>query len=246
MKNKKDLPTYTDEDFDRKSRELWRGYDQLYEETLRNPSFTKVRRLVHDMMRLLETIAKPVNNSDEVNENLRYQFDDNRKGTKETREAWNRYLREYAGLLYMWPCVVEIHKGLSDMTFPRSKDNNSGLENFLTNIGLGEGLPGKTTGHNENEGTTFEYNGNRTFSGYVLSEIETIMLYAKNCKHKQEQGIELNDLDDWLKIAMSIEVFSSETIDDWLQLFVDQIKERCSGHLEHEWELSQHLSLIHI
>lgn len=241
MSNKKDLPTYSDEEFDRKSRDLWNGYRRLHEDTLRNPSYNKVRRLVHDMMRLVDDIAAPVNNSDKVAENLLYQFENNRLGTQETRAARNEYLREYASSRYMWPCVVEIHKGLSGMTFPRSKDNSSGLEKFLTNVRLGENLPGKPTGYNEKAGTKFSHHGKRTFSGYVINEIETIMLYARDVIDKQEKGIDLNDLDEWLKTAMTIEAFSGETIDAWLQLIVDKIKEEYSGHIEHEWELSQHL-----
>ncbi|BDS08010.1 hypothetical protein NT6N_30500 [Oceaniferula spumae] len=241
MKEKNDLPTYSDEEFDRKSRELWTGYRRLHEETLRNPSYNKVRRLVHDMMTLVNKLAEPVNNSDELTTSLYYQYEDNRLGTQDTRATRNEYLREYASSRYMWPCVVEIHKGMSGMTFPRSKDNSSGLEKFLTTMSLGESLPGKATGYNNNEGTTFSHNGKRTFSGYVINEIETIMLYARDCLNKQEKGEDLSNLDQWLKTAMDIRAFSSATIDAWLQLFVDKIKEEYSGHLEHEWELFQHL-----
>jgi len=229
------LPSYSDEDFEKKSRELWDGYRDLYRESLRNPSYNKVRRLVHDMMRLVESVASPMNSPDE---DTVAGYPDPCIGSMQSRDERDALLREFAATRYMWPCVVEIHKDMSGMTFPRSKNNDSGLEQFLSEINLGSDLPGKQTGYKKTSGTGFIRDGVPTFPGFVRSEIETVMLRVKDAEGKRGSG----SLPEWLEEAMSTEDLGIDTMDAWCDLLVAKIKAEHDGKLENCGELLQHLT----
>lgn len=225
MSEDSQLPKYTDEEFERKSREAWDIYRCLREEALRNPSRDKISRLVHDITVLTDTLPMMVTNDDETIERLACLHRDNRLGTKESREAFNHHIRERAATRYMWPCVVSVVKGLSKK-FPRSKNNDSELEVFLEDIQLGSALPAKRQ-------SVILEDGKLTFSGLVMNEIEGInmRLSELHSRANTSEKILFDEHNKWMNLALNLEPLTINNVTEWAEVIFDKQAYECSHEL---------------
>lgn len=236
-----EFPEYSDEEFREEVLRAVKRVNELHHEALRNPTDTKVSQLLHSLRVLVDDVASPVTEHEgDDSENRFYKYREGLLGSGSSRKTFNQFFRNFAARRWAWPCVVEIHKGLAGMTFPRSKKNDSGLEIHLSSIDLGKALVGRETGYKKTAGKSFkDRTGADTFSGFVLTEIETIQSAVSKIGRfsKEERAQKGFKFPDWLRKAEALPPLSKESAPDWVEVILEGL---CRGgviSLENHWEL---------
>jgi len=235
-----EVPVLSDQEFSAQLQRLREGLNTLHEEALRNPTPTKVEKLLHS----LRTLVDDLSHLAPVKEGAAEEYSDPYRagvlGTDESRSRYNDYLKSFAGRKWTWPCSVEIQKGLSGMTFPRSDGNESGLEKHLDSIQLGKSLIGKQTTPKKSGGTSYKNkDGSPTFSGFVMNEVEQIQIDKIRVSRfpPEEERADNFKFPSWLKETEALAPLSVETVDEWVSVILTRLTRDDSIRLDNHWLL---------
>jgi hypothetical protein len=235
-----EVPTLSDQEFSLRLQRQREGLNTLHEEVLRNPTPAKVDVLLHSLRVLVDDLSHLA----PVNEGAAEEHSDPYRagvlGTDESRSRYNDYLKLFAGRKWTWPCSVEIQKGLSGMTFPRSGGNDSGLEKHLDSIQLGKTLIGKQTTSKKSGGTSYKKkDGSPTFSGFVMNEVEKIEIDKIRVSRfpPEEERPDNFKFPSWLKETEALTALSVETVDDWVSVILTRLTHEDCVRLEDHWFL---------